>query len=126
MVLVFYFSAISIIGAPVGALLFEEIVVPSKEDWLPLFGLGFIAAIGQVMTNRGLQLEKAARYVSYFIALNSFSRASSMNYIQIVFAFTWDSVFLHHVPSYFSVLGALLITGYAFFTAFKAWRTPKQ
>jgi len=110
LVLVNYFSVLSLICSPIAMLILKDFVWPSDDCWLPIFGMGIAATIAQVMLNRGLQLEKAAK-------------ATTMNYLQIVFSFIWELLILNNLPNYFSIIGAGLIAGWAVIVLFKMWQS---
>lgn len=112
MVLVNYTCFVPLILAPWGMVVMGQYWVwPTPSQWFPviivgnpwrslrLSDLGAIscqiegvtAFIAQIMLNRGLQIEKAAK-------------ASTMNYLQIVFAFLFQLTFLNQVRNYWPSL----------------------
>jgi len=74
-----------------------------------MLGIGVTATAGQILLNKGLQLEKAAK-------------ATAINYLQIVFAFIWEASFLHVVPSIWTFVGASIILGWAAISNIRRWR----
>ena len=66
-----------------------------------LVGVGVSTQAGQVWLTRGLQLESA-------------TRATSLTYMQVVFATAWGAKFPAEIPDPHSVFGALLVVSGAF------------
>ena len=96
MVIVFWFAAFSVV-ASLPALALNP-VMPTGWQWLVLAGVGVFTHMGQISITYGLKLERAGR-------------ATSVGYLQIVFAALWGLLFFAEVPGPLSVLGALLIVG---------------
>lgn len=71
-------------------------LVPVGWEWPMLFALGLVTFIAQVAMTRGLSLEPAGR-------------ATSISYLQVVFAFVWGMLFFQEFPDTLSIAGALLI-----------------
>jgi drug/metabolite transporter (DMT)-like permease len=71
-------------------------VWPNRLEWLLLVGVGAITQAGQIFLTKGLHLERAGR-------------ATSMSYIQVVFAALWGFLFFRDVPNWLAVAGAALI-----------------
>lgn len=71
-------------------------VMPQGWEWLMLLGVGLVTFIAQVTMTRGLVLEKAGR-------------ATSVSYLQVVFAFVWGMLFFNEFPTALTILGALCI-----------------
>lgn len=72
--------------------------VPSLYELLILLGVGVSTQFAQVRMTQGLQLESAAR-------------ATSMTYLQVVFAFVWGLILFGEVPSWTALAGACMIVG---------------
>jgi len=102
------FSVASFLLVPIPWLIFQKVVIPSLTEWLALIAVGVCAFIGQVTFNKALQLEKAAK-------------ATTISYIQIVFALLWEFIFFHHHPDLWGALGVGLICSWALVTALKTW-----
>ncbi|TMW63589.1 hypothetical protein Poli38472_002530 [Pythium oligandrum] len=68
----------------------------SVSLWCAVLALGVLGFLGQLFLTRGYQLENAGP-------------ASIMRYLDIVFVFIWDTVFLHETISAWSVVGAVII-----------------
>lgn len=69
---------------------------PTPWEWAVLLGIGASTQAGQVYMTRGLQLETAGR-------------ATSVGYLQIVFAAIWGMLLFGEVPDAWSVAGAAVI-----------------
>ena len=94
LVVVFYFPLVSIpaclpVLAPVA-------VWPTPLEWLMLLGIGVLTQIAQIFLTRGLHKEPAGR-------------ATSVSYLQILFAAVWGLIFFAEVPDLLSVLGGILV-----------------
>ena len=69
---------------------------PTPWEWLVLLGIGASTQAGQVYMTRGLQLEAAGR-------------ATSVGYLQIVFAAAWGLLVFGEMPDVWSFIGAAVI-----------------
>ncbi|HET7274014.1 MAG TPA: DMT family transporter [Longimicrobiaceae bacterium] len=96
LVIVFYFTLITVPAAIPGALM--EPVWPTLTEWAILLAVGLTAQAGQVYLTKGLQMEPAGR-------------ATAVGYLQIVFAAGWGMIFFAEFPDGWSILGALIIVG---------------
>ncbi len=94
LVIVFYFPLVSTPLAIPWAV--ADWVWPSAEGWLLLVAIGLTTQIGQVFLTLGLAIERAGR-------------ATSMGYIQVVFAMAWQTWLFDAPPAIASVAGAALI-----------------
>src|SRR5690606_2882050 len=83
LVIVYYFTLVSIAGSLPGTLL--EPVWPAPSEWAFLLLVGITARGGQVYLTRGLQPEPAGR-------------ATAIGYLQVVFAAIWGAVVFGEVP----------------------------
>lgn len=102
LVVVFYFPLVSIpaclpIMAPV-------VLWPTPLEWLMLLGIGILTQIAQVFLTRGLHKEPAGR-------------ATSVSYLQILFAALWGFLFFSEIPDALSVVGGLLVVSGILLTA---------
>ncbi|MBC7172905.1 MAG: DMT family transporter [Polyangiaceae bacterium] len=95
MVVVFYFALVALPGS-LAFLAIGDPVLPHGHEWFLLLGVGVFAQLGQVELTRGLRLEPAAR-------------ASSANYVQVLFAYAWGMLFFDEQPSFLGIIGAVLI-----------------
>ena len=95
LVIIFYFAALSSLGAiPFTAA--AGPVMPTPLEWLALAGIGVVTQLGQVFMTKGLRLEAAGR-------------AMAVGYMQIVFAAAWGMIFFAEFPDAWGAAGALLI-----------------
>jgi drug/metabolite transporter (DMT)-like permease len=99
LVIVFYFPLVTL-PATIPALA-TSFVMPQGWEWLVLVGIGFATQAGQVWLTRGMQLETA-------------TRATSLTYMQVVFATLWGALFFSETPDAGTMLGAMLIVSGAF------------
>jgi drug/metabolite transporter (DMT)-like permease len=102
MVVVFYFATLSVLGA-----LPPSVVVWVRPDWIGwvvLLGVGVTTYLGQLFLTMGLQRERAGR-------------ATSIGYLQVVFAALWGALFFGEIPDGWSVVGAALILGSTYLVA---------
>lgn len=94
MTIVFYFP---LVAAPASIpLAIPGFLIPIGWEWPMLAGLGLVTFIAQVAMTRGLSLEPAGR-------------ATSISYLQVVFAFVWGMLIFREFPNALSIAGALLI-----------------
>ena len=99
LVIVFYFAAVSTLGAiPLTAM---KPVLPTPGEWLTLAGIGVVTQLGQVFMTKGLRLEAAGR-------------ATAVGYMQIVFAAAWGAIFFAEFPDLWGAAGAALIVAGTF------------
>ncbi len=94
-VIIFYLSAVGVVGALPFA---GSWVLPVGAEWGWLLGAGATTLLGQLFLTHGLHREKAGR-------------AMSVGYLQVVFAFVWGLLVFGTVPDAWSLGGALLIVG---------------
>jgi drug/metabolite transporter (DMT)-like permease len=94
LVIVFYFPLVSTPLAIPWAV--ADWVWPTAQGWLLLVAIGLTTQIGQVFLTLGLSIERAGR-------------ATSMGYIQVVFAMAWQTWLFDAPPPIASIAGAALI-----------------
>ena len=94
LVIIFYFPLVSIPISLPGVI--QQGVVPSGLDWLWLLGVGVLTQLGQIWVTRGLSCLPAAR-------------ATSLNYVQVVFAATWGWIWFHETVNVLTLFGAALV-----------------
>ncbi len=94
-VVVFYFSLVALPGSLL-MLAFGEAVMPRGAEWLMLLGVGVFAQLGQLQLTQGLRLETAGR-------------ASSANYVQVLFAYAFGLAIFGEQPSALGLAGAALV-----------------
>jgi drug/metabolite transporter (DMT)-like permease len=93
-VTVFYFPLVSVPATLPFVL--DELVWPTAAEWLILLGVGVFTQIGQVLLTAGLSRQPAGP-------------ATSVSYLQIVFAALWGLLFFAEVPDAWTISGATLI-----------------
>ena len=94
MVVVFYFPLIATPLAIPWAM--GDWLWPTPWEWVLLVGVGVATQIAQVFMTKGLHLERAGR-------------ATTVTYLQVVFAFGWGALVFGEVPTLLSVAGALVV-----------------
>jgi drug/metabolite transporter (DMT)-like permease len=96
MVVVFYFAVVSVaLSLPMVLL---NPVLPTAWVFLVLLGVGLSTHLGQILITLGFRAERAGR-------------ASSIGYLQIVFAAGWGWLIFGDVPDLWTRLGAGVIVG---------------
>ncbi|HSG08444.1 MAG TPA: DMT family transporter [Longimicrobiales bacterium] len=94
MLIVFYFAAVcTVLSVP---MLLLHATMPSAGMMVVLLGVGVATHLGQVLITWGFRLERAGR-------------ASSVGYLQIVFAGFWGWVLFGEMPDLWTGLGAAII-----------------
>lgn len=94
LVIVFYFPLVATpLSIPWAAM---DWVMPEPIDWLLLVAIGVTTQIGQVFLTLGLSVERAGK-------------ATSVGYLQVVFALLWQLFLFDDPPPWASVAGAALI-----------------
>ena len=96
LVIVFYFPLVSVPATL--PLLWGQAIWPSPEQWLWLVGVGIFTQLGQIWLTEGLAALPAAR-------------ATSINYVQVVFASLWGVLFFAEPITGAVVLGAACVLG---------------
>ena len=96
LVIVFYFP---LIAAPLALpWLVATFVWPEPIDWLLLVAIGVTTQVGQVFLTMGLSVERAGR-------------ATSVGYLQLIFAMGWQVIVFGDPPTLWTLAGAALIVG---------------
>ena len=94
LVIVFYFPLIATpLAIPWAAATW---VWPAPIDWLLLVAIGMCTQIGQVFLTMGLAIEKAGK-------------ATSIGYVQVVFAMLWQWAVFADAPTAWTIAGAAVI-----------------
>jgi drug/metabolite transporter (DMT)-like permease len=94
LVVVFYFPLVTVpLALP---LAIPGWVNPTLTEWLFLAGVGITTQIAQVYMTRGLQLVEV-------------TRATTVGYVQIVFAALWGVLVFGQIPDMWSIVGALIV-----------------
>lgn len=94
LVMVFYFSLVTTLGAFPFAT--REWVWPQGTQWWILLGIGIVTQLAQVLLTRGLALVPAGP-------------ATSVGYVQVVLAVVWGWVWFQEEPSIWTLGGAAFI-----------------
>ena len=97
-VIIFWLSWIGVAGAlPFAA----SWVAPSPREWAWMLGAGAATFLGQFAMTRGLHALPAGR-------------ATSVGYVQVVFAFAWGALVFGTLPDAWSFAGAALVVASVF------------
>jgi len=94
LVIVFYFPLVATPLAIPWAVV--DWVTPTGTEWLLLVGIGITTQVGQVFLTMGLMTERAGR-------------ATSVGYLQVIFAMAWQSLLFDDPPTITTLVGAALI-----------------
>ncbi len=94
LVVIYWFCALGVLFSLPFAL--PAALLPTGPEWMLLIGVGVTTQIAQIFLTRGLQTERAGK-------------ATSVGYLQIVFAFTWGMIFFGDIPTVWTLVGALVI-----------------
>ncbi len=109
LVVILYFPLVSVPAAAVWGV--PGWVWPTPWEWVLLAGMGIATQLGQIFLTRGLYRESAGR-------------ATSISYLQLVFATLWGLFFFAEVPAPATWLGAALIVGGSLLAARYPSRQP--
>ncbi len=94
LVIILYFPLVSVpLTLPT---VVQNGIWPSGLDWLWLLGVGVLTQLGQIWVTKGLSCLPAAR-------------ATSLNYVQVVFAATWGWLWFKEGVTPLSFLGAFVV-----------------
>ncbi len=94
LVIIYYFPLISIpLSIP---FILNNFVMPIGFEWILILGIGIFTQIGQISITKGLSLITA-------------SRASSINYVQVLFAYLWGIIIFSEPVNVYVALGGLLV-----------------
>jgi drug/metabolite transporter (DMT)-like permease len=96
LVVIYWFCALGVVFTLPFAI--PVAIWPTPTEWAILVGVGVTTQIAQVFLTKGLHLEPLGR-------------ATSVSYMQIVFAFAWGTVFFGDLPNQWNALGAAVIIG---------------
>ena len=99
LVIILYFPLVSIpLTLP---MVLQSGVWPSAVDWIWLLGVGVLTQLGQIWVTKGLSCLPAAR-------------ATSLNYVQVLFAASWGWIWFNESITAFTCVGAALVLGASF------------
>jgi hypothetical protein len=101
-------SVVALIGAT-----FQTFLAPSGLEWLYLILVGAFAFFGQILFNKGVQLERAGP-------------ASVIRTLDVVFSFIWQMAVEHIMPNPWSVLGAIVILLCVFAVGVRNFKNTKK
>ena len=94
LVIILYFPLVSIpLTLP---MVIQNGVWPVGLDWLWLLGVGVLTQLGQIWVTKGLSCLPAAR-------------ATSLNYVQVLFAASWGWIWFNESNTAFTCMGAALV-----------------
>ena len=94
LVIILYFPLVSIpLTLP---MVIQNGVWPVGLDWLWLLGVGVLTQLGQIWVTKGLSCLPAAR-------------ATSLNYVQVLFAASWGWIWFNESITAFTCMGAALV-----------------
>ncbi len=94
LVIIQYFPLVSVpIALP---FVIYEGVLPNPIDWILICGVGIFTQIGQICITRGLKLLPAGQ-------------ASSINYLQVLFATLWGATIFSEPFDFYSLAGAMCV-----------------
>jgi drug/metabolite transporter (DMT)-like permease len=98
MTLVHYFSIFSLCASvPAHFIIGDSAIgIPVGPDWLLVAAVGILGSIGQLLLNKGLQLDQAGR-------------GASMGYLSIAFAYVYGFFFFEEIPHWSGLVGMALI-----------------
>ena len=96
LVIVFYFPLVSVPATL--PFLMNQWVMPTGSDWMWLLGVGLLTQLGQVWLTEGLAALPAAR-------------ATSINYVQVVFATLWGVLIFAEPVTVTVIIGAICVLG---------------
>ena len=96
LVIVFYFPLVSVPATL--PFLMNQWVMPTGSDWMWLLGVGLLTQLGQVWLTEGLAALPAAR-------------ATSINYVQVVFATLWGVLIFAEPVTVTVIVGAICVLG---------------
>jgi drug/metabolite transporter (DMT)-like permease len=96
LVIVFYFP---LIATPLALpWVIHGFVMPQPIDWLLLVAIGVTTQVGQVFLTKALAIERAGR-------------ATTVGYLQVLFAMIWQLIVFGIAPTGWTIAGASLIIG---------------
>ena len=99
LVIILYFPLVSIpLTLP---MVIQNGVWPVGLDWLWLLGVGVLTQLGQIWVTKGLSCLPAAR-------------ATSLNYVQVLFAASWGWIWFNESITAFTCMGAALVLSASF------------
>jgi drug/metabolite transporter (DMT)-like permease len=98
MTLVHYFSVFSLCASVPAHFIIGDsaFALPVGTEWVLVAGVGLFGSIGQLLLNKGLQMDQAGR-------------GASMGYLSIAFAYVYGFLFFDEIPHWSGLVGIALI-----------------
>ncbi|NXF15609.1 S35G1 protein, partial [Rhodinocichla rosea] len=107
---IWYYAVIGLIGCVIALFVLNEWRLPHcGRDRVFLILIGLLGLGGQIFLTKALQIEKAGP-------------VSIMKTMDVVFAFILQVLFLNHIPTWWTVGGALCVVASSSGTAIRKWR----
>lgn len=107
---IWYYAVIGLIGCVITLFVMDEWSLPScGTDRVLLILIGLLGLGGQIFLTKALQIEKAGP-------------VAIMKTMDVVFAFILQIIFLNHLPTWWTVGGALCVVASSSGTAIRKWR----
>ncbi|NXN16343.1 S35G1 protein, partial [Indicator maculatus] len=107
---IWYYAVIGLIGCVIALFVMNEWSLPScGRDRVLLILIGLLGLGGQIFLTKALQIEKAGP-------------VAIMKTMDVVFAFILQILFLNHLPTWWTVGGALCVVASSSGTAIRKWR----
>ncbi|NWR91872.1 S35G1 protein, partial [Furnarius figulus] len=107
---IWYYAVIGLIGCVIALFFLNEWRLPHcGKDRVLLILIGVLGLGGQIFLTKALQIEKAGP-------------VSIMKTVDVVFAFILQILFLNHLPTWWTVGGALCVVASSTGTAIRKWR----
>uniref|UniRef100_U3JZF2 Solute carrier family 35 member G1 n=1 Tax=Ficedula albicollis TaxID=59894 RepID=U3JZF2_FICAL len=107
---IWYYAVIGLVGCLIALFVLNEWRLPHcGRDRVFLILIGLLGLGGQVFLTKALQIEKAGP-------------VSIMRTMDVVFAFILQVLFLNHIPTWWTVGGALCVVASSCGTAIRKWR----
>ncbi|XP_035753303.1 solute carrier family 35 member G1 [Egretta garzetta] len=107
---IWYYAVIGLIGCVIALFVMNEWRLPyCGKDRVLLILIGLLGLGGQIFLTKALQIEKAGP-------------VAIMKTMDVVFAFILQILFLNHLPTWWTVGGALCVVASSSGTAIRKWR----
>ncbi|XP_037996796.1 solute carrier family 35 member G1 [Motacilla alba alba] len=107
---IWYYAVIGLIGCVIALFVLNEWRLPHcGKDRFFLILIGLLGLGGQIFLTKALQIEKAGP-------------VAIMRTMDVVFAFILQVLFLNHIPTWWTVGGALCVVASSSGTAIRKWR----
>uniref|UniRef100_A0A8B9U394 Solute carrier family 35 member G1 n=1 Tax=Anas zonorhyncha TaxID=75864 RepID=A0A8B9U394_9AVES len=111
---IWYYAVIGLIGCVIALFVMNEWRLPyCGKDRVFLILIGLLGLGGQIFLTKALQIEKAGP-------------VAIMKTMDVVFAFILQILFLNHLPTWWTVGGALCVVASSSGTAIRKWRQSSK